>query len=255
MSIVTKLINRVLISEASKILRPLGVAVVPLEAARPCAWGAKTIVGSFGPSADTCRTGSRHNYFIHDGYEHRKEVGWFDDMQNTDQSQREVYQFAKEICDREGLMSVVDIGCGSGYKLMKYLSHLHTIGIDLPTTCERLRNKYPNRVWQNVESFTPPQQGIDLVIASDVIEHVLDPDQMMRTISLIRPTYSILSTPDRNLLRAGTHDGPPLNTTHIREWSFAEFEAYVGAYFDVIEHFISCAPQATQCILCRPKPQ
>ena len=60
------------------------------------------------------------------------------------------------------------------------------------------------------------------------------------------------STPDRNLLRVGTHDGPPANPAHVREWSFAEFHAYIAQSFRIEEHFISCAAQGTQCLLCTP---
>ena len=248
-----RILDRAFLSGASTLLKPLGFAVVPADVARPCAWGKKPLLGSFGPPPESCRIGDRKNFFIHNGYQHREEAIYFDDTRYTDQSQLEVYQFAREICDREKLVTVVDIGCGSGYKLIKYLGDLRTVGIDVPRTCDWLKRKYPNRVWENVDSYTVPDHGVDLVIASDVVEHVVDPDRLIATIDRMAPSYIVLSTPDRNLLRLGTHNGPPLNQAHIREWSFAEFGAYMKEHFDVLEHFISCAPQATQCALCRPK--
>jgi hypothetical protein len=94
----------------------------------------------------------------------------------------------------------------------------------------------------------------DLVIASDVIEHVPDPDALLQYILCIAPRSVILSTPDRNLLRLGTHNGPPLNPTHLREWSMAELHAYLSVFLEIDEHFISSAAQATQCVLARPRP-
>jgi len=208
-------------------------------------------LGSFPPLRDLSPIGSRKNYFIHDGYQHRQQAIYFDDTKFTDQWQLEVYQFAREICDREALSSVYDFGCGSGYKLMKYLNRFRTVGIDVPETCQWLRRKYPDRVWQEADSFKKPDDSVDLVIASDVIEHLENPDELIATILDLRPRYAILSTPDRNLLRAGTHNGPPLNPAHIREWNFQEFGAYVKEHFELLEHFISCSPQATQCVLCR----
>src|ERR1017187_3473066 len=168
---VRQVVNRALLLGVGKLLRPLGLSVIPSEFARPCAWGAQPIVGSFPPYAGSCRIGNRKNYFVHDGYRHREQVNHFDDTPNTDQSQLEIYQFAKEISDREGLKTVVDIGCGSGYKLIRYLSHMTTVGIDLPQTCHWLREQYPDRIWKESNSFSNPDGAADLVMASDVIEH------------------------------------------------------------------------------------
>jgi 2-polyprenyl-3-methyl-5-hydroxy-6-metoxy-1,4-benzoquinol methylase len=94
----------------------------------------------------------------------------------------------------------------------------------------------------------------DLVIASDVIEHLLEPDEMLKFIvDKIDPRYVVISTPDRNLLRYGIHNGPPLNAKHIREWSMPELHAYLSEFLEIIEHFISSAPQATQCVLGQPR--
>jgi hypothetical protein len=248
-----RILDRVFRSGGSTLLRPLGFAIVPAEVARPAAWGTKPILGSFPPIQKSCPLGDRSTFYIHSGYKHRDPAIYFDDTPNSDQSQLEVYQFAKEICDRDRLKTVVDIGCGSAYKLVRYLGGLKTVGIDVEKTCEWLKAKYPDRTWEDVASYKASGHGVDMVVASDVIEHVTDPDALMATIKAIAPGYIVLSTPDRDLLRLGTHDGPPLNQSHIREWNFAEFEAYVKEHFEVLEHFISCAPQATQCVLCCPR--
>jgi hypothetical protein len=237
---------------AGKLLKPFGCEVVGSDFARPCAWGSQPILGSFPPYRQICAVGSRENYFIQAGYHPRQKAIYFNDTSNEAESQAEVYQFAAEICAREKLHSAVDIGCGSAFKLVKHLGHLQTVGIDVPETCAFLRKKYPARAWLDIGSDTKIGFPVDLVIASDVIEHLERPDELMDTIARIRPRWIILSTPDRNLLRYGTHNGPPLNQAHLREWSFAEFQAYAKHYFEISEHFISSAPQATQVILARP---
>jgi hypothetical protein len=76
-----------------------------------------------------------------------------------------------------------------------------------------------------------------MVIASDIIEHLENPDDLMSYIRKLRPRYIVISTPDRNLMRyPESHHGPPMNTAHIREWSFAELRAYVDQFFAVKEH-------------------
>lgn len=210
------------------------------------------IIGSFPPYDELFLLGPRENYFIHRGYTSRDKPNYFDDTELTDEWQREVYKFAREIFDREGLRTVCDIGCGSGHKLMKHFREIKTVGLDVPKTCEWLRKKYPDRKWIELDFKTPPRLLADFVIASDVIEHLVNPDDLLDFISTLNPKYIVFSTPDRNLLRAGTHNGPPRNQAHIREWNMVEFQAYIGSKFRVIEHFISNAAQATQCLLCAP---
>jgi SAM-dependent methyltransferase len=237
-----------------RILRSSGYAIVRSHEARPFIPGSPRILGSYPPAAQilTPQLGTRDNWFIRDGYQHRTAVSYFDDSARADEWQLEVYQFAREICDREGFTTVCDVGCGSGFKLLKFFSDLTTVGVDLPPTVALLRSKWPQRCW--LDSFEAiPAFPIDLVIASDVIEHLPNPDDLLHYVEMLHPRYIVLSTPDRNLIRLGTYDGPPANSAHAREWSFAEFDAYVSHYFDVEDHFISFAGQATQCILCKPR--
>jgi 2-polyprenyl-3-methyl-5-hydroxy-6-metoxy-1,4-benzoquinol methylase len=211
------------------------------------------VLGSFPPYDELHTIGKRQNYFIHDGYEPRLEPRYFDDTCNSDQWQDEVYAFAKEIADKCNLRSVADIGCGSGFKLLKYFHNRVTIGLDVIATCARLREAHPDRQWEvaDFSAFEPPKA--DLVIVSDVIEHVTDPDALLSYILRMVPLYIVLSTPDRNLLRLGTHNGPPSNPAHLREWSMAELHAYLSEFFDIVEHFVSYAPQGTQCVLAKPR--
>jgi hypothetical protein len=210
------------------------------------------ITGTLPPPDAYFSIGHSQDYFIHEGYRHRSKASYYDDTANTDAWQREVYRFAREVFNQQKLGSVCDIGCGSGYKLVKYFGDCDTVGFDVPKTCMWLRRKYPHRTWMELDFNSAPPVQQDLVIAADVIEHLLEPDLLLSYIEKLKPKFVVLSTPDRNLLRAGTHNGPPRNLTHMREWGFAEFQAYIGSRFQILEHFISNNTQATQCILCSP---
>lgn len=219
---------------------------------RPTIYGSTRVSGSFPPLTSHGEIGPSDNYYIHSGYSSRFQNDFFDDMSNEGQWQQEVYRYAAELAADLRLTTVCDVGCGSGFKLLKYLGHLDTIGVDTEQTVQLLRAKYPERVWHAGFS-TQPAEAIDLAIASDVIEHLPDPDELMRYLGRLRPKRILLSTPDRDLLRAGTYNGPPANPAHVREWNFAEFRAYVASYFELDEHFISFAAQCTQCVLCHPR--
>lgn len=193
-------------------------------------------------------------YEIFPGYNSRVKAGHFDDTGNTDGWQREVYEAAAALMAREGLRRVYDVGCGSGFKLIKYLGEYETVGFDMPQTVEFLRRTYPDRDWRSAPLSDLGIPRSDLVICADVIEHVPDPDALLGFIDGAAHDWIILSTPERNFLyHPGSRYryGPPANPTHMREWSADELWRYVSRFFDVVHHEITNARQATQMIVCR----
>ena len=53
----------------------------------------------------------------------------FDDSKNhNDKWQKEVYVYANELMKNNGFSKIIDIGCGSGYKLIKYLHEEEGLG-------------------------------------------------------------------------------------------------------------------------------
>lgn len=187
-------------------------------------------------------------YCLPNNYVERVDNNFFDDTGfANDYYQKEVYEHARAIAN--GFHSVLDIGCGSSFKLVKNFSGFDIQGVDLLPTVEWLRKEYPEHSWQ-----TELPDTAELIIAADVIEHVSDPDDFLQSIKYINPRKIVLSTPERAMLRVLQEDwcefGPPVNPCHVREWSFAEFEEYVGRFFKVEEHFISNQEQGTQCLVC-----
>src|SRR5215469_6187706 len=55
-----------------RILRHLGFDVVSLASARPSVPGSDIILGSFPPFEHYYVIGPKENYFIHEGYQHRR---------------------------------------------------------------------------------------------------------------------------------------------------------------------------------------
>jgi SAM-dependent methyltransferase len=221
---------------------------------RPSVEGSAQIMGSYPPYSELNIVGKRESYFIHEGYTHRDTPAYFNDAIYLDDWQDEVYRFAREVADQHELRSVVDIGCGSAYKLLKYFHDRVTLGVDVEETCTRLQKRSPDRQWAISDFSSDNTPRADLVIASDVIEHLPNPDFLLQYIGWIAPKYVVISTPDRNLYRNGTHHGPPSNPTHLREWNMAEFHAYLSEFMEIAEHFISRPAQTTQCALGKPYP-
>jgi 2-polyprenyl-3-methyl-5-hydroxy-6-metoxy-1,4-benzoquinol methylase len=187
-----------------------------------------------------------NNYFIKENYTHRLNNSFFDDTSFKDEWQKEVYTYARQIADAHNLTSVLDIGTGSGYKLMANFKDFDTLGMDLEPTVKWLKETYNDRKW--TDSFEPVL-GYDMIIASDVIEHIPDPDILLDLIQKCAPKMIVLSTPDRSLSTVSNFDGPPYNKSHVREWTMFEFKNYIESKFNVLDHFISNKEQHTQVVL------
>ena len=187
-------------------------------------------------------------YHMAEGYASRAAAQAHDDTTFKDEWQDEIYALARKLVDAHGLTSVFDIGCGSGFKLVKYFASSATVGAEVSPTYEFLLHRYPDRRWIRSDFSVPFEEKVDLVIAADVVEHLHDPDALMRFIAAIDCRFVILSTTDRDLLGGG--HGPPRNPCHVREWTSGEFRSYVASHFPILEHGISNPQQAAQVVIC-----
>lgn len=178
----------------------------------------------------------------------------FDDTSYTDEYQNEVYQWAEAIVLDNRFSKIIDIGTGSGYKFIKYFYSFDTLGIDAPKTVHYLKSKYPKRKWINYLEVNYAILKCDFAICSDVIEHVLNPYDFLKTVSTIQDVQMYLfSTPERDILWGKDHCGPPPNPFHVREWNSEEFKTLISEFFEIIEQRITNRYQGTQAILCKPK--
>jgi hypothetical protein len=197
-------------------------------------------------------TGDPARYYLPHGYHSRTEEAYFNDIEEWDEYQKEVYEIARMCGDRDACHTVCDVGCGSAYKLLtNFHDYRHLIGVDVPPTVAWLAHQYPTFTWR-VEDFSKPSTiKADLVIASDIIEHLLEPNLLLRYIMSIEPQLIVLSTPERNLLLNGRHFGPPGNPAHVREWSYLDFHHYISDHFHILEHFVVNPFRATQMVIAR----
>jgi len=196
------------------------------------------------------------DYEIFSGYRHRCNIKYFNDLDNSDNWQLEVYKTAEKIMNENNLTSVYDIGCGSGYKLIKILGHYETVGIDLPETISVVQKRYPDRKWLVQSGDQLSMTPADLIICSDVIEHVSDPVELLENIIKLARDWIIISTPDRDLVYKNHifdhfYYGPPSNQSHVREWNMLEFHKFISKYMYIEHHEISNWKQSTQMIIAR----
>jgi SAM-dependent methyltransferase len=192
------------------------------------------------------------NYCIKYGYQARTNVAAFDDTHNKDEWQKEVYLDAVRLMQENGWSSVIDVGCGSGYKLVNYLKDYDTLGLDLAPTLKFLKKTYPERKWDDALTVDYSKLTTDLVISSDVIEHVEKPDEFVDTLLEIECNLFLISTPDRDYVRGVDDMGPPANIAHYREWNAEEFKNFLSLWFN-IEEYRMTKSQGTLIALCTRK--
>jgi hypothetical protein len=171
------------------------------------------------------------------------------DINYTDEGQKEVYEYCKQFMKEHNLYTVVDVGCGSGYKLINILGEFNTIGIETEPCYSTLKNKYSSRKWllsgEIEKSFIdyPELHDPDVIICCDVIEHIVNPDDLLNYLLSLNAKYYIISTPCREILcnhpkfsnnYKQSYNGPPINNCHVREWTMTEFKHYLETKFSIL---------------------
>lgn len=154
-----------------------------------------------------------------------------------------LYEFARQLVIKNGMSHVLDIGCGPAIKLMSLIAPAANIyGIDQQSAVDYCRNAYQSGEFF-VDDFEAPtlelSENFDLIICSDVIEHLEDPDQLLNYIKRYcgESTLVLISTPDRDRVRGKDCTSCPQNE-HIREWNSKEYEAYLTkSGFEITNHF------------------
>tara|TARA_R100000664_G_C2676258_1_gene86176 strand:+ start:44 stop:664 length:621 start_codon:yes stop_codon:yes gene_type:complete len=201
------------------------------------------------------------NYCIYDGYVSRTEFVTCEQIGHTDQFQDEVYEAARKLCIEKGYKTVLDIGCGSAFKLIKYFRDKKFVGLDLEPNLSHIKDKYPLYDFRLSDFDNPPKESFDLIICSDVIEHLLEPDDLLAFINNIDFKHLVLSTPDRDAIQRLQRsfgwdvktDGPPHNVMHVREWTLAELREYLSQWFNIESQFMTPKQVECQVVIAAPK--
>ena len=143
--------------------------------------------------------------------------------------------------------TILDVGCGEGYVLGRLADAgvpARLFGLDLsePAVAEA-RERLGDRARIEVgDARTPPfDETFDLVLMTEVLEHIPGPEAMLPVLDRLTREHLILSVPwepffmglnflrGKNLLRWGN------DPEHVNHWGRRGFQRFVSTHFDVLE--------------------
>lgn len=164
--------------------------------------------------------------------------------------QPDVYPYTLNVAQARGRNTITDLRCGRAAKLVALRERfpgLGIVGVDFGPNIEWCRGEFRHGQWIEADLETATTLPLDasviadsVIVCSDVLEHLVDPRPTMRLITWLLgagAARAVLSTPARDQ-RVGADDlGPPRNPSHVREWTCAEFQAFVRSCHLEIEHF------------------
>ena len=190
-------------------------------------------------------------YAIKDDYEHRTENATLEEnpgdywdakrMLFSRYVQWHVYDYAARQVREHGCKTVLDVGCGLGHKLIAQIAPLAEVtGVDQPTAVEVANKLHPDHRFVSADIEKPDETSLgafDFVLCADVIEHLLDPDLLLRFITNHAHADSLIvvSTVERDIRRGKDNRRSP-KAEHVREWNLDELGMYLRSFgFDVID--------------------
>ncbi len=191
-----------------------------------------------------------NNYCIKEELEENRSTSkqfWTNEKikKRDDESHYDVYKLCRKIIKKKEVKSVLDIGCGIGIKLMKLIEPVceNIYGIDQELSINYARQKYGQKNFF-IDNIEDPElklkQKFDLIICSDVIEHLKNPDKLINYIKKYSDKNSliVISTPERDILR-GKNIRQISHWSHVREWNRIELYRYLKNHnLNVIYHIV-----------------
>jgi ubiquinone/menaquinone biosynthesis C-methylase UbiE len=147
------------------------------------------------------------------------------------------------IVSLENVNNAIDIGCGEGF-VIDYLDLPAITGVDISINALKVakeRNQKCNLCAGSAYHLSFKKSSFDLVIATEVLEHLKKPDSALQEIRRISKNYCIFSVPNEpyfrtmNFLRGKNLKRFGNDIEHVQNWSSGEFVRLIEIYFDVLE--------------------
>ena len=141
--------------------------------------------------------------------------------------------------------SILDLGCGEGFVIGYLRNHNNNLrfeGLDINKEAINMAKKLNpdvNFVICNLYKLQYNENSFDLVMLTEVLEHLEDPEKVMNVVKKISNKHFILSVPweplfsisnllrGKNILKWGN------DPEHINKWGRDQFVTFVNNHFSV----------------------
>lgn len=142
--------------------------------------------------------------------------------------------------------SLLDVGCGEGFTLDKFMQAQVAkkyAGIEYVDAAISLGKKlHPNVPITKGDIYKLPYKAntFDVVLCSEVLEHLDRPDEALRELQRVTKQYLVLSVPNeplftiQRILRGKNVLGFGAHPEHIQHWSTHQFKEFVAKQTKVI---------------------
>ncbi|MGZ4312071.1 MAG: class I SAM-dependent methyltransferase [Solirubrobacteraceae bacterium] len=154
-----------------------------------------------------------------------------------------------ELFGRAAPASVLDVGCGEGVLTEQWAERIapgRVVGVDLKDpklAAEWAGRQRPNLTFtaMEVERLEFADDEFELVAATEVLEHVADPERALAEMARVAGRHLLVSVPHEPLWRAlnmarGAYLRHLGNTPgHLNHWTRRSFVSLLGRYGDVVE--------------------
>ncbi len=139
---------------------------------------------------------------------------------------------------------ILEVGCGEGFILEKVLdfgSH-SLVGIDLDIQRLKLARKFaPHAMLIQADAhFLPfPPSSFDVVLLLEVLEHVGEPERVLKEVNRITKKFVLISVPHEpwwrigNILRGKYVRNFGNTPEHIHHWGWRGIRKLVLPYFEI----------------------
>jgi SAM-dependent methyltransferase len=153
-------------------------------------------------------------------YDRGWETKW-DDMKRYGPFSRHIRRILKDIIRPLEIESVLDIGCGQGSLLQELCVEFPSIkpyGVDISKSAVELAiQRVPNgRFWVSDISQQPLNEKYDLVVCSEVLEHIPDDITTIQNLRQMTDKYLLISAPQGRMRRFERKVG------HVRNYAPGE---------------------------------
>ncbi len=159
-----------------------------------------------------------------------------------------------------GAMTVLDAGCGEGFVSSRLIDK-RLIGIDISRgALSMARQSSPGISIACSDIYRMPfrSNSFDLVMAMEVLEHLMEPEKAMIEASRLTKRYCLFSVPNEpyfrimDLLRGKNISHLGSDVEHVNHWGEKSFTGIVSKNFEVIS---VKKPFPWTIVLCEKRPE